>query len=82
VATRPGTGLRWVVGREVVVVEDAEQPNRASGDGQLGTTAWVECATPGLAPNAHLRRPYLPDTPQDNNRDSANTGRVSGLGSK
>jgi hypothetical protein len=38
--------------------------------------------TGGLAPNQHLKRPYLPDTPQDNNRDSASTGRVSGLGSK
>jgi hypothetical protein len=36
--------------------------------------------TGGLAANAHLKRPYLPDTPQDNNRDSANTGRVHGLG--
>lgn len=36
--------------------------------------------TGGLAPNQHLRRPYLPDTPQDNSRDSANTGRVHGLG--
>jgi hypothetical protein len=38
--------------------------------------------TGGLAPNMHLKRPYLPDTPQENNRDSASTGRVSGLGSK
>jgi hypothetical protein len=38
--------------------------------------------TGGLAPTAHLKRPYLPDTPQDNNRDSASTGRVHGLGSK
>lgn len=33
----------------------------------------------GLAPNQHLRRPYLPETPQDNIRDSKSTGRVSGL---
>jgi hypothetical protein len=29
-----------------------------------------------------VRRPYLPETPQDNYRDSATTGRVGGLGSK
>ncbi len=38
--------------------------------------------TGGLAPGMNVERPYLPDTPQDNNRDSANTGRVKGLGSK
>jgi hypothetical protein len=30
----------------------------------------------GLAPNIHLKRPYLPDVPQDNVRDGRNTGRV------
>jgi hypothetical protein len=36
----------------------------------------------GLAPDIHLKRPYLPDAPQDNVRDGRNTGRVSKPGTK
>jgi hypothetical protein len=58
---------------------------RRSGGGG-GTRRVGELAagkTGGLAPNEHLKRPYLPDTtPQDNNRDSASTGRVHELGAK
>jgi hypothetical protein len=38
--------------------------------------------TGGLAADIHLKRPYLPETPQENSRDADDTGRVSGVGTK
>lgn len=50
-----------------------------SGGGTSRVGGLAAGKTGGLAPNIHLKRPYLPDTPQDNIRDSKTTGRVSGL---
>jgi hypothetical protein len=55
---------------------------RRSGGGGGKTGLGLRRAGSGLAPGADLKRPYLPDAPQDNARDSSKTGRVSGLRGK
>jgi hypothetical protein len=52
---------------------------RRSGGGRSGTpriSGQTQLGGHGLHAGANVKRPYLPDTPQDNVRDSRNTGRV------
>jgi hypothetical protein len=52
---------------------------RRSGGGKSGTPRVSSHGAQGghgLAPDMHLKRPYLPDTPQDNVRDADNSGRI------
>lgn len=55
---------------------------RRSGGGKSGTSRVSSGGAQGghgLAPDMHLKRPYLPDGPQDNVRDAGKSKRVKGL---
>jgi hypothetical protein len=55
---------------------------RRSGGGGGKTGLGLRRAGSGLASGKDVKRPYLPDAPQDNSRDSSKTGRVSKPGTK
>lgn len=55
---------------------------RSGGGGGNPRISGLTNRSHGLAPGMDLRRPYQPDTLQENARDSSKSRRISGLGTK